>query len=156
MPQIDILGPNNTILASVKLENFSRNCLLHLGNPETSDKSAWTVLDCKGFTRSSYQFPFNGRTFEWTRTHDSDLGASRFGSRDFKLRDVGSGQVLAVFRFNSAIFKHGVLATIDYYVELGQELELMSLAAVEGVEEKIARAQRAGAGGGGGGGGGGA
>lgn len=62
--------------------------------------------------------------------------------------DEGNGQVLAVFRYNYAIVKHGILATIDYYVELGQELELMSLAAVLGVEERIARSQQASGGGG--------
>lgn len=146
-PQIDVLAPSNTILASVKLESFSRGAVLHLGNPEGSDKSGWTVLDCKGFTSSSYQFPFNGRTFAWTRTHDSDLGASKLGSRHFKLVDEGNGQVLAVYVYNYSIIKHGVLATIDYYVELGQELELMSLAAVLGVEERIARSQNSSAGG---------
>ena len=148
MPQIDVLAPNNTILASVKLENFSRNCILHLGNPDGSDKSAWTVLDSKGFTSSSYKFPFNGHTFAWTRTHDSALGASRLGGRDFKLVDEGTGQVLAVFRYNYSIVKHGIVATIEYYVELGQELELMSLAAVLGVEERIAKNHQASAAGG--------
>jgi hypothetical protein len=141
MPRIDIHGPDETILASVKLESWSRNCILHLGNPKGSDKSTWTVLDASGITSSSYKFPFNGRAFAWTRTHDSDLGASRLGNKDLKLVDESNSQVLAVIRFNHGIVTHGNMANIDYYVESGQELELMSLAAVLGVEERVGRNQ---------------
>jgi len=59
---------------------------------------------------------------------------------------------LVVHRFNNAMFKHGRLAEIDFYVELGQELELMSLAAILGIELHIVRKGQAGAGAGAGGG----
>jgi hypothetical protein len=143
MPRIDIHAPGERILASVKLGSWSRKCILHLGNPEGSDKSTWTVLDASGITSGSYKFPFNGRTFAWTRTHDLDLGVSRLGSKDFKLVDESNSQVLAVFRFNHGIVTHGSTANIDYYVELGQQLELMSLAAMLGVEERVGRSQQA-------------
>ena len=48
-------------------------------------------------------------------------------------------QVLAVFRWNNAWRRHHKLADISYDADLGQELELLSLAAVLGIEMRIAR-----------------
>lgn len=154
-PDVHVTLPSGQIVAAVALQSFSRNLLLYLGNnPDGTDKAQWTVLDCSGFTSGKYAFSHNGHNFCWTRTHQF----STFGSRDFKLVDQNTGQVLVVYRYNSSMFKHGRMAEIDYFVELGADLELMSLAGVLGIELSIQRknnSSAAGAAGGGGGGGGG-
>ena len=70
-------------------------------------------------------------------------GASRWDDRTFKLVDQNTRQVLAVFRFNNAIFQHRKLAEIDYCVELEHQLELMSLAAILGIQLYIVKMKRA-------------
>lgn len=154
-PQIDIQLSDKTIVASVKLQSFSRDLLLHLGNPDCSDKAQWANLVCENFGRSKYKFVHNGKTCSWTRTHNKEIGARRIGGRDFKLVDEATGQVLVVYRFNYGLFKGGVNGNIDFYVQLDSQLELLSLAAILGIEEGIARRQRSSAGAAGGGGGGG-
>jgi hypothetical protein len=88
------------------------------------------------------------------RTHDKGLGASGFfNDQNFKLVDQGTGQVLAVYRHNNGIFRKGRMAEIDYYVELGQQLELISMAAILGIELQVEQKKRNSAAASGGGGG---
>lgn len=141
--------PSGQIVAAASLQSFTRNQQLYLGNnPDGTDKADWTVLDCTGFTAGKFAFVHQGRSFCWTRTHQY----STFGSKDFKLVDQGSGQVLVVYRHNNAMFKNGRMAEIDYHVELGEEVELLSLVAILGIELSIQQRQHSGAAAGGGGG----
>jgi hypothetical protein len=120
----------------VKLDG-PRNCLLKFENLEGKDESTWILLETTGWTSISYKFSINDRIFAWIRTHDSDLNAGRLDNKDFKLEQENYGRVLVVLRFNYDMIPHEDLATIDYYVELGQQLELVSLAAVLGIEERV-------------------
>lgn len=139
-PAIQIALQNGPILAAVKLQSFTHDLLLYFGNnTDDAGKSQWILLNCSGWVSKQYIFPCDGRSFSWTRTRNSDLGASRWTGTDFKLQDRSTGQILAVYRTNGAIFKGGSMAVIDYYVELGQRLELLSLAAILGIELQIER-----------------
>lgn len=155
-PEITIQLNDKSIIAAVRLKKMSSDKLLLLGNPDCTDKSQWITLEREGFTASKYGFNFNGRRLVWTRTHNKDFGASTFGSRDFKLVDESSGQVLMVYRYNSSMFKRGVVAHADFYAQLEQPMELLGLAGIMGIEEGIARSQRSNAAAASGGGGGGA
>lgn len=108
----------------------------------------------EGFTKKQYSFIFNGSAFVWRRTHDKVLGASRWGSGDFKLVD-GQGRVLAVWVTDKKILGRRVVGRVHWFVNLGRELELLSLVVVLGVGEKVRRDSHAAAAGGAGGGGGG-
>ncbi|KAK5169182.1 uncharacterized protein LTR77_006491 [Saxophila tyrrhenica] len=144
-PDVHIMSPDGTILAACILLSWSRNQHLYLGSdPDNADKSNCTLLDCEGFTAGKYKFFWQGREYVWIRTHAKEHGASRWNNKSFKLVGQATGQVLSVFKFNSAMFKHGRLAEIDYFVELGQQLELMSMAAILGIELHIVRSQQAG------------
>ena len=152
-PQVNIQLQDKTIVAACKSRSFGGNQRLFLGNPDCADKAAWNDLVRESFGLSKYKFMCNGRSFGWTRTHNKELGASRWGSMDYKLIDDQTGQILAVYLNNSKMFSTNPVARIDYYVELGQDLELLSLAAIAGIEEAIRRSKRSSAAAGGGGGG---
>ncbi|KAK3702094.1 hypothetical protein LTR37_015069 [Vermiconidia calcicola] len=149
-PYIHIMSLDGTILAACMLMSWSRNQQLYLGsNPDHADKSECTLMDCEGFkglisfTGGKYKFVFHGQELAWTRTHSKALGASRWDDRTFKLVDQNTRQVLAVFRFNNAIFQHRKLTEIDYYVELEHQLEMMSSAAILGIQLYIVKMKRA-------------
>ena len=138
--EIHLQQDEQTVVASVKFQLKSRGMLLHLGGAsDETKKEDWLDLECENFSASRYEFVFNGRVLAWTRTtmEDNKLGASRVGGRDFKLVDAGGSEALVVFRYNYSMFKKGVMAEIDYYDELGQELEVLSLAAILGIQETV-------------------
>lgn len=91
------------------------------------------------------------------RTHNKALGASSWGSMDFKLVDNSDNdRVLAVYINDRKLFSASQVGRLEYYVELGRELELFSLAAILGIEDRIRRRRNSGAAAGGAAGGAGA
>lgn len=71
------------------------------------------------------------------RTHDKALGAARIGGQDFKLLDAADDRrVLAVY-----VNQNAGDGRIDWFMELGQNLEIMAIAVLLGVEMRI-RASR--------------
>ncbi|KAI7325648.1 hypothetical protein KC315_g7828 [Hortaea werneckii] len=46
---------------------------------------AWTPVRARSFTECCFEFRFSGRPYTWIRTHSSDLGASRWTGRCYKL-----------------------------------------------------------------------
>lgn len=56
--------------------------------------------------------------------------------------------MLAVYVNDSRTFNVEDVGRIDYFVELGRELELFTLAAILGIQERIRRQRRNNAGGG--------
>lgn len=138
--RIDIHQDDQTILASVSDKTLTENATLHLGDPGNDDRADWTKLKSESFRGSKYKFVADGRSYLWERTHnddDLDGGFQRWSNKDFKLVEEASNHVLVVYRYNAAMLKHHVQATIDYYVELGKELESLSLAAILGIEQAI-------------------
>jgi hypothetical protein len=132
--------PSGRILASAKLH--------HVGNDLDiqSGLGGWQTLSSHGVFASSYSFNAAGRQYSWTRTHDEALGAHKLGQRDFKLVDESSGRsVLAVFVFtqNMIVGRLKQIADIKWMAEVGQEVEIIALAAILGVEEKIKKSTNA-------------
>lgn len=84
----------------------------------------------------------------WRRTHDKELGASGWSSGDYKLVNASQpDQVLAVYITHRKWFNKTDVAKIEFMAELGQEAELMSLAAMLGIAEHVRRSSNAAAGG---------
>lgn len=132
------------IVAACKLGCFMRGLRFWLGNPDCTDKDAWPVAECHGFRSNNFTFQTSDcRLYQWRRTHDRDLGAKRFGNKDFKLVDTQTGHVIAVFIFKHEVFGVKDAGRIDYFVEFGQELELMSLTVLMGIQEQIREQERA-------------
>ena len=77
------------------------------------------------------------------------------GSQDFKLLDAANDRTVLAAYINQKWSMSGGDGRIDWMVELGQDLEIMAIAVLLGLEMKIRAAHAAAASGGGGGGGGG-
>lgn len=54
----------------------------------------------------------------------------------------GENRVLAVYVEDRRFFNVEDIGTINYFVELGRELELFSLVAVLGIRERVRRRRR--------------
>ncbi|KAK5137148.1 hypothetical protein LTR08_000653 [Meristemomyces frigidus] len=142
-PVITLASQTAPVVAACTLENFSSSVRYYLGDPGTTNKSTWPICKAEGIFTKSYSLQLSdGRILQWKHTHNKELGASRMGSKTFKLVD-GSGIVLAVFVHTQCVFKAHQVARIEYHTELGEELELASLIAMLGIQEMIRRNERA-------------
>ncbi|TKA78878.1 hypothetical protein B0A55_03807 [Friedmanniomyces simplex] len=133
------------IVAACKLSCWKRHLRYILGNPDSTDKDAWPTATHSGGWRTSgsYSFALGGETYEWKRTHRKELGASRFGQKDFKLVD-GGGRILAVFLFTQRFFaKSREVGRLEWYAEVGREAELASLVILLGIKKAIQQSKQA-------------
>jgi len=151
-PQITLHTDSQTgpVVAACKLKTWSCDIEICLGEPDQTGANFERVTS-ESWMNKSYRFhDVEGRAYRWKRTHSKDLGASRWGSKDFKLVDgEASGAVLAVFVHTQSVFgRLHQVARIEYFVDMSRELELASLAAILGIEEVIAQAERSAAAGG--------
>lgn len=74
------------------------------------------------------------------RTHDEALGASSLRNTHFKLLDSqNEDQVLAVYIQDRKLLDKSNVARVEYFAALDPNLELLSLAAIFGIEDKIRR-----------------
>ena len=115
---------------------------LVLGDPKhnkAQEAASGSELKRESLSEKRYTFAHDGRTFAWSRTHDKALGAHRWGDRDFVLVDESCSppRVLAVWVNNMSSFKRNPEAVVEWFVELGRELELLSLAAVLAIEDRV-------------------
>ncbi|KAK4623765.1 hypothetical protein CLAFUW4_05649 [Fulvia fulva] len=143
---------NGPVVAAVKLRTMSSSFLVAYGDAVGRD--LWEKVQSGIFSNKQYGFMLQGRHFCWRRTHDKFLGASRMGSQDFKLLDAANDKVLAAYMNQNWSMSSGD-GRIDWYVELGQALEIMAIPVLLGLEMRIRAAHAAGAAGAGEGGGGG-
>ncbi|KAK4497923.1 hypothetical protein PRZ48_010578 [Zasmidium cellare] len=143
----------SVVVAAAKCKNWSSGCKIILGNPDAAPKEAWGDVSSESWSDKQFGFYFRDRKFLWKRTHDKALGGSFWGSKDFKLVDYADQRrVLAVYVSDKKLFSGSQVGRVDFMVELGHDLELLSLAAILGIEETIRRTEGAAAGSGGGGG----
>ncbi|CAK4026066.1 Hypothetical predicted protein [Lecanosticta acicola] len=151
-PQLNLHqnGPSGPIVASAKLRNFSSGIQVSLGG------GPWADVPAEGFITKQYPFYFGDRKFVWRRTRDGALGASTFGAGDFKLLDASNeGVVLAVWISDNKWFNMHEIGRVDWFVDLGRDLEVFALIVILGIGEKLRRDSSGAAGGASGGGGGG-
>lgn len=135
---LSVEAEHGPVVAACKLESFSQGVRFHLGNPDRSDKSAWAACDCTGFAEKHWSFRVDGRLYTWKRTHNRDLGGKTFGIKTFKLVDEG-GNVVLVYVFTKSLGKLSQIATVDFYVEPGQQVERASLVTMLGIQVGIRR-----------------
>ncbi|KAF2172298.1 hypothetical protein M409DRAFT_17533 [Zasmidium cellare ATCC 36951] len=109
------------VVAAAALKASSASCRVMLGNPDATAKDDWIDVHSD-------------------KTHDKDLGASSSRNTHFKLLDgQNESQVLAVYIQDRKWFDSSNVAKIDYFAELDPNLELLSLAAIFGIEDRIRR-----------------
>ncbi|KAK4508045.1 hypothetical protein PRZ48_001782 [Zasmidium cellare] len=131
---------NGPVVAAAELKKSSSGCRVTMSNPDTTPKEDWIEVDSDKWSQSQFSFGFQGRQFLWRRTHDKDLGASSTRNTHFKLLDgQNDSQVLAVYLQDRKWLDTSTVAKIDYFVELDPNLELLSMAAIFGIEDRIRR-----------------
>ncbi|EME86984.1 uncharacterized protein MYCFIDRAFT_77225 [Pseudocercospora fijiensis CIRAD86] len=143
-PQINIQtqSSNGPILAAAKLRAMKSGCRVIVGNPDATSKEQWNDVAKENFRGNCYGFSCGGRRFLWKRTHQKALGASTWGSTDFKLIDSTSPETILAVSIKPICWSLES-RSLKFYTELGQELELMAMAAIMGIEEKNRRNKNA-------------
>ncbi|KAE8146727.1 C6 zinc finger domain protein [Aspergillus avenaceus] len=130
----DKIGP---VVGVCKFLHFSRHVKLGLGDPQIVNSVEWEDLICQSYMQNKYRWQMtvpgiNGmerRSFIWKRTHSVAVegsSATMFSSRNFKLVDEQTGQIVAVFTSNAfkSMKKSGKLQITPNY---GQQFDLMVL-----------------------------
>lgn len=151
------------VVAACKFRKSSADFMMCLGNPEDANTAQWEDLTRESLIHSKYRFEMTvpcqqgashgeRRAFLWKRTRNVGVDESkpRWSSRNFKLVDEHTEQVVAVFTGEWSMSKCG---KIQIKADLGDNFETMVLLSYVSIYEKARRRERASAGGGGGGGG---
>jgi hypothetical protein len=155
------------VKAACKFVTFSSGSKLCLGDPKDSN-AIWEDLKKESIDHSRYRWEMSigghgygggeRRGFLWKRTHTVGVGDSKPGkisTRNFKLVDETTGEILAVFA-NNGPKSYSKLGKFEIYPNnYGDDWETMMLLSGLSLIEKERRRARARNNGGGGGGGGG-
>lgn len=133
---------DKSTLASCRLKGFANKKFLLLGQyPDCTDLLEWIPVTPSGkFDPSKHSFEFAGERYSWTRTRRKEYGGSRWVGKTFKLVNGKTGEVLAVF-VHLGKWKRRDEARVDWFCDVGRELEVLSLAAVLGLQEEMRRAE---------------
>ncbi|OAQ62179.1 hypothetical protein VFPPC_14167 [Pochonia chlamydosporia 170] len=153
---------NGPIVAVSHMPKFSFDCKVGLGDPsKTSVK--WEELTRESVKASEYQWsmtlpeasgqgvPSGRRKFVWKRTHNVGVeggSPSSLTLRNYKLLDVETGQLMAVFTSDRGFTTCGVL---QINVEFGKDFDVMVTATCLSLYEKARKRAAHSAGGHGGG-----
>lgn len=159
------IDKNAPVVGVSKFLHFSRHMKLGLGDPQNINTVEWEDLVSQNFKHNKYRWQMTvrgvsgaeRRAFMWKRTHSVAVegsSASIWSSRNFKLVDEKTGQIVAIFTSSAfkSVKKSGKLQISSNY---GHEFDLMVLITVLSLYEKQRRRENSRNGGGGGGGGGG-
>lgn len=157
-------SPSGPVVAAAKLPILSSGVDVLLGDPKSSPEDHWTNAEVDGWTASGYSFRGygDGHLFAWRRTHKKgtmlaeryairiartnvfiEYGSTLLSNSDFKFIDpANNDKVLAVY-VKDSFFGGPEVAHIDYFVELGPDLELQMIAVILGIEERLRRRRNA-------------
>ncbi|KAE8398226.1 hypothetical protein BDV37DRAFT_263845 [Aspergillus pseudonomiae] len=153
------------IVGVSKFLHFSRHIKVGLGDPQSINHVEWEDLVSQNIRCNKYRWQMTvrgasgaeRRSFMWKRTHSVAVqgsSATKWSSRNFKLVDEQTGQIVAIFTSTAfkSVKKSGKLQ-IDS-ANYGEEFDLMVLITGLSLYEKQRRRDNNHGGGGGGGGGG--
>lgn len=146
------------VTAVCKFINFSRHCKIGLGDPERDANIPWEDLTRHKLT-THYRFEITlpggeRQAFIWKRTSSVGIGdekPSRLSTKNFKLQDERSGEVVAVY-LNNGVKSWEKAGKFQIHVDYGVMFDTVVLITGLGLLEKERRRQRSQEGGGGGGG----
>lgn len=144
-PIITIEGPpqnwagsegQGRILAATKLKSVRSGFSITLGDPASQEN--WSQVTYSSWNEKEYFFEVAGRRYSW-RSPVTGLMSYLKDTGDYQLVDLDDEKVLAAYVKDREWFAFKPIARIEFYVELGQELEMLALAAILGVEERRRR-----------------
>ncbi|KAB8227438.1 uncharacterized protein BDW43DRAFT_304600 [Aspergillus alliaceus] len=140
---------NAPVVGVSKFLHFSRHMKLGLGDPQNINTVEWEDLVSQNLKHNKYRWQMTvrgvsgaeRRAFMWKRTHSVAVegsSASIWSSRNFKLVDEQTEQIVAIFTSSAfkSVKKSGKLQISSNY---GQEFDLMVLITVLSLYEKQRR-----------------
>jgi hypothetical protein len=148
----DHSGPQ---LALARFIRFEKNFEIYLGGLKTPDKQDWDVVRCategRLFHTDFFRFELPAdqhandsrkRKVHWTKTHDSNLGASRFSIRDYKLMNEADDSLYAAYIEHSLGTPGKLKGRLKFYQPLHEYAELAALMVVMALIERQRRTLR--------------
>ncbi|KAI5363030.1 hypothetical protein Slin14017_G067110 [Septoria linicola] len=120
-----------------KFRSVRSSFYVRVGNPDEIPPERWPQVTW-GWRENEYIFEYEGRRFCW-RSTVTGLMSYLKDRGDYQLVDMENGVVLAAYVKDREWFAFKPIARIDFFVELGQGLELMALTAIMGIEERRRR-----------------
>ncbi|QIW95164.1 hypothetical protein AMS68_000682 [Peltaster fructicola] len=139
-------SPQGTVVAGARFPGLSTGIDIVMGDPSSAAPERCSRLERTSLSKGSWGFQSvgTGRVYEWRRTHRKELGASRYSNDDFKLVDSADhDRVLATY-IKDSFYGGSDVAHMDFFVELGQDLELQAITSILAIEEKSRRQHDAG------------
>ncbi|GAD96547.1 hypothetical protein PVAR5_5205 [Paecilomyces variotii No. 5] len=148
---------DGAVVAACKFLKLSGAYKVCLGDPNDPVNNQWEDMTKETIRGSQYRFELSlgegRRAFLWKRTRNvavDGLSISALGSRNYKLVDEATGELLAVFTSQRTYRNCG---TLQISADLGQKFDMMVMVSCISLYEKARRRNRRSAAGGGGGGG---
>ncbi|KAJ5948422.1 hypothetical protein N7454_001729 [Penicillium verhagenii] len=144
---------NAPVVAASRLGRLSGHFKLALGDPDDVNNVQWEDMTRESWIHQSYRFEVNvpnrhegahehhRRTFLWKRTRSVGVGDTTppWSSRNFKLVDEKSGDLVAVFTNKRSIGQCGRLQIKE---EHGEWFDTMILLSYISIYEKFERGNR--------------
>lgn len=140
------------VQAAAKIGYWGWDCSIISGDPAdttrtTRGKPPWVKLHRISSLTTAFYFLHNEKTYLWKRTHKHEFGATKWSNKDFKLIETveeGKGRVVAVVSWEQASWlptKETLrdAGQVNFYEDVGEELEAMALVAVLGTCYRMRR-----------------
>ncbi|KAF2216985.1 hypothetical protein CERZMDRAFT_93049 [Cercospora zeae-maydis SCOH1-5] len=147
VPRIEIVralgnmgaGRGGPVVAAAKFKQIASGFYINIGNPpDVIPLEQWPQVSFSYWNETDYTFEFEGRRFAW-KSPVSGIMDYLKDNGNFQLVDLENGTILAAYiRTNKSFTKD--IARIEVMVELDQDLELMALTAIMGIDERKRRA----------------
>lgn len=125
---------------------------VYLGGLRSPGAGDWDVVQCASdgrmFHSPYYRFHVplpstsgaSKKKLQWKKTHESELGSSRFSTKDFKLIDEDNDEVVAVYiDCKSGIIHKNLRGEIDFRCQLGDSVETAVILVLLTILERRAR-----------------
>lgn len=145
-------------LALAEYIPYDKDFNIYLGGLKHPGKADWDTVrsasDGRMFHSPYYRFEAYStptdteqrvkQRLHWKKTHESKLGASRFSTRDFKLIDESSDDIIAVYTEHNLGSPGHLKGKIEYRRKMDENVEIAALAVLMALLEKMRRNLRQG------------
>ncbi|GIZ46168.1 hypothetical protein CKM354_000930600 [Cercospora kikuchii] len=129
---------NAPIVAACKFKQIRSGFYVRAGPMDSTPYQKWPQVKWNSWNEKDYLFDFQHRRLCWRSAADGILDCTNAG--DHHLIDLDTGVVLAAYHKDRTWFAFKPFAKIEFYAGVEEELEVLSLAIVMGIEERRKRA----------------
>ncbi|KAM3423091.1 hypothetical protein BST61_g550 [Cercospora zeina] len=127
------------IAAACKFKQIRSGFYIRAGPLDSTPYQKWPQVKWSSWNERDYLFDHQHRHLSWRSTGESILDGNP-GSGDHHLIELDTGVVLAAYHKDRTWFAFKPFAKIEFYAAVEEELEILSLAIIMGIEERRRRA----------------